>query len=155
VPGNLSTRLSAYRAGDMFKMNSSNRLVHDAVMSYDRRTSDGTFRYNVMTCFLPEAPTSREAIETFMTNVFNILIAEIDRRGTSWRCNLDRDDVETAIHNGLQFTARVDRFRRFIRICEFAGLPDSPARPGPRWPAGPLRPGGPRAEAEKVASKLH
>ncbi len=136
-------------------MNSSNRMVLDAVNSYDRRTSDGTFRYNVITCFLPESPSSREAIEAFMDTVFDVIISEIDRADIVWRDNLDIDEIETAIHNGLQFTARVDRFRRFIKTREFANCPLAPGRPGPRWPAGPLQPGGPRTEAERLAAQLN
>ena len=132
-----------------------NRLVHDAVMSYDHRTSNGTFRYNVMTCFLPESTSSPQAIEAFMNGIFDIIGFEIDRSNIFWRDSLDGDGIETAIHDGLQFTARVDRFRKFIKLRELAGLPDIAEKPGSRWPAGPLRPGGPRTEDEKIAARLH
>lgn len=136
-------------------MRSFNRLVHNAIMFFECRTIDGTFRYNAMTCFLPEAPSSRAAIEAFMEKTFDILISEIDRVNVSWRVNLNRDAIETVVHDGLRFTARVDRFRRFVKRRNFANSPESDGRPGPRWPAGPLRPGSPRTEAERLAFKLN
>jgi hypothetical protein len=90
-----------------------------------------------------------------MDGIFDVLALEIDRSNISWRGDLSGNDTDIAIHNGLQFTARVERFRKFIKIRELAGLPDSAGKPGSRWPAGPSRPGGPRTEAEKVAARLH
>ena len=113
-----------------------NRIVHDAVMLYDRESSDGTFRRNVMTCFLPECPSSREAIEAFMTGIFKLMIREIDRSDRTWRLGMSGDQIETAIHNGLQFTARVDRRRRFVQTCLSVNFPDLHEKPTPRWPAG-------------------
>ena len=130
-----------------------NRLVHDTIMAYDRRTSDGTFRYNVMTCFLPEPPTSTAAIEAFVQPTIDILRLELDQTNISRRNGLTSDEIETAIHDGLRFTARVDRFRRTVANRQFGGA-TSPESPGPRWPAGPMRPGGHRTEQEKIAAKL-
>jgi hypothetical protein len=132
-----------------------NRLVHDAVMTYDRATSDGTFRRGVMSCFLPEMPSSPEAIEAFMTDIFDLMLREIDRFHSSWRIDMSGDEVETAIHDGLQFTARVDRFRRSVLIRLYKNRPDSPERPTTRWPAGLMTEGSPRTEFENLVFKLH
>lgn len=113
---------------------STNRLVHDAVMSYDRLHCDGLLRYEVLLCFLPESRVTLEQLHALMPPIFLDVTFEVEEWNPNCWDGMTEDEVETAVHNGLQFTARVDRLRRTAALNRSRDPKSGEALSPPYWP---------------------
>ncbi len=95
---------------------SLDRLVFRAVCTLDRERRHDTFSWQVMTCFTKpskESKVTRDYLLEVMPPIFDMVEDQMDVLRPDWAEHLTQDEAETAVHNGLQFAARV--IRRYTR----------------------------------------
>ncbi len=89
------------------------RLVFEAVWAYDLSRQNDNLRRQVVTCFSRETKVTSFYLDALMPQIFEVVEDQMEVIAPNWGEYLTPDEAETAIHNGLIFTARV--FKRYAR----------------------------------------
>ena len=106
---------------------SLDRLVFRAVWVYDLDRGNDNLRRQVLTCFCREIRVTCFYLDCIMPQIFDAVEEQMDVLKTDRGEALTQDEAETAIHNGLIFSARV--LRRYARYLP----PTRPIHPRELW----------------------